>query len=267
MLSRRWAVFALVVVVLAYATWWLGEWQWHRLADRKTSNAIVRTNEAAPPVPATQVLAAPGQTLDQDSEWRKVTATGTYDATGTVIIRYRDDDHGQSGVDVVVPLMTADGTAVIVDRGFLPTDATPQTPSDVPPPPSGQVSVTGYARADGDGGSTDVSSQSARAVSAVKIGQALDLRTRGGFVQAISESPAAATSLGAGGLPDLTNGPHFFYALQWWFFGVLAAFGFFYLAWDERTNGKRGDREADRTAGAVRPSQTVRTRPDSVGSA
>ena len=35
-------------------------------------------------------------------------------------------------------------------------------------------------------------------------------------------------------LPDLGNGPHFFYGLQWWFFGVLAVFGFFYLAYDER---------------------------------
>ena len=30
------------------------------------------------------------------------------------------------------------------------------------------------------------------------------------------------------------DGPHFFYGLQWWFFGVLAIFGFFYLAYDER---------------------------------
>jgi len=35
-------------------------------------------------------------------------------------------------------------------------------------------------------------------------------------------------------LPDDTsNGPHFFYGLQWWFFGALAVFGFFYLLWDE----------------------------------
>ena len=30
-------------------------------------------------------------------------------------------------------------------------------------------------------------------------------------------------------LPDLGNGPHFFYGLQWWFFGLLAIFGFGYL--------------------------------------
>ena len=34
-------------------------------------------------------------------------------------------------------------------------------------------------------------------------------------------------------LPELDNGPHFFYGLQWWFFGALALFGFVYLVYDE----------------------------------
>ena len=45
-------------------------------------------------------------------------------------------------------------------------------------------------------------------------------------------------------LPELNNGPHFFYGLQWWFFGVLAIFGFFYLLYDEWRNGPRGERLA-----------------------
>ncbi|WP_246087087.1 hypothetical protein [Nocardioides humi] len=43
-------------------------------------------------------------------------------------------------------------------------------------------------------------------------------------------------------LPELGEGPHFFYGLQWWFFGVLAIGGFAYLAWDERRLGPRGQR-------------------------
>ena len=64
---------------------------------------------------------------------------------------------------------------------------------------------------------------------------------------------------GAGGaalapveLPELDNGPHFFYGLQWWFFGVLALFGFGYLAWDERRKrpgaGERDDVSEDENA-------------------
>ena len=32
MVSRRWALFAVVVVVLAYGCYLLGQWQFHRLA-------------------------------------------------------------------------------------------------------------------------------------------------------------------------------------------------------------------------------------------
>ena len=37
------------------------------------------------------------------------------------MIRYRTRD-GVQGVDVVVPLVTDDGTALLVDRGWLETD-------------------------------------------------------------------------------------------------------------------------------------------------
>ncbi len=45
------------MVVLAYAAWWLGEWQFHRLEDRKASNAIVERNEAAAARQVDDVLA------------------------------------------------------------------------------------------------------------------------------------------------------------------------------------------------------------------
>lgn len=243
MLSRRWALFALAVVLLAYACWWLGEWQWHRLSARKEVNAIVRTNETAPPAPVSDVLAAPGAPLDEHSEWRTVTATGTYDVTHTVIVRYRETDHGQSGVDVVVPLTTSGGTSVLVDRGFFETAAMPQSASDVPAPPPGLVTVTGYARVDGTGTSTAVDKQSTRAISSSTISAALGLTAYGGFVQLTGETPAPASAMVPNALPDLSNGPHFFYALQWWFFAILAVFGFLYLAYDERMRGPRGGRE------------------------
>ena len=105
LLSRRWIVFALVVAVLAYATWWLGGWQFRRLDDRKAENAVVRTNEHRAVAPVADVLSPDRDPSEQD-EWRVVSATGTYDEARTVVIRYRNRG-GVQGVDVVVPLITA----------------------------------------------------------------------------------------------------------------------------------------------------------------
>jgi cytochrome oxidase assembly protein ShyY1 len=239
-LSRRWLLFALVVVVLAYATWWLGGWQFRRLHDRKAENAIVRTNEHRAVAPVGEVLSRDHDPSAQD-EWRVVRATGTYDAARSVVIRYQIRD-GVQGVDVVVPLVTADGTALLIDRGWLETDPSGAHREDVPAPPGGEVSVTGWVRDNGSGDSTRVADLSARAISSDVIGPAVGHPVYGGFVELKSEDPEPATRLQPVELPELDNGPHFFYGLQWWFFGLLAIFGFFYLLHDEWRNGPRGER-------------------------
>ena len=247
LLTRRWVLFALVVALLAWATYLLGQWQFHRLHDRKAYNATVRANEHAAPAPVAQVLAV-GRPVPSSAEYRVVTATGTYDASQTVVVRYATRD-GESGVDVVVPLVTAGGDALLVDRGWLATDNQGTDPTDVPAPPTGRVTVTGWVRADADGDSTRVTDHSVRAISSRTIGPAIGHPVYGGFVDLDTESPPPATPLAKAELPDLGNGPHFFYGLQWWFFGVLAVFGFCYLAWDER----RGRPSVVRRNGSERP--------------
>jgi cytochrome oxidase assembly protein ShyY1 len=241
LLSRRWALFAVAIVVVAFATWWLGQWQFDRLADRKERNQVVRANEDGAPTPVEQVL-EPGGDVDEDHEWLVVTATGTYDTEDTVIVRYRTRD-GRSGIDVVVPLVTSTGTALLVDRGWLPTENQGDAAlDDVPAPPAGEVTVTGWVRADGTGGSTAVTDRSTRAINSERIADALDRELYGGFVELRSEDPPPETALARVELPELDNGPHFFYGLQWWFFGVLGVFGFFYLMYDEWRGARRGVR-------------------------
>ncbi len=279
-MSRRWAAFFVVVVVLAGATWWLGRWQFGRLEDRRHDNAVVERNEDAPPVPVEQILAT-GRDVDPDDEWRTVTARGTYLADETVIVRYRTRD-GASGVDVVVPLQTDAGPALLVDRGWLATSNSGADPDDVPDPPSGEVTITGYVRVDATGGSARVKDRSTRSISSKEIGTALDRQVYGGYVLLASEDPAPATPLERAELPELGDGPHFFYGLQWWFFGVLALFGFFYLAYDEWRGGpQRGprsrgqsDRSAPPSTGSIAPvtnedagdSRKAAARPNSSGS-
>lgn len=294
LLSRRWLLFAAAIAIVAYATWWLGEWQFHRLEDRKADNAVVRVNEERAAAPVADVL-SPGREVGDDDEWRLVTATGTYVPDDTVIVRYSANPRTEeSGVDVVVPLLTGDGTALLVNRGWMPTINQGGDIGAVPDPPSGEVTVTGYVRADGSGDSTRVSDGSTRAVSSTAIGDSLDLPVYGGWVELHSEDPPAAEPLEPVELPELNNGPHFFYGLQWWFFGVLAIGGFCWFAYDEWRGGPgtrrdRGDgnrnaareerrarrerykqavaaEEARRRAAALGEDQSERSIPPSTGS-
>jgi len=230
--TRRWLLFLAAVGVLAYGSLWLGEWQFGRLHDREERNAHARENLAMTPVPVEQLMSA-DRGVTKAQEWSRVTMTGTYQPDDSVVVRYQTRD-GIAGVDVVTPLRLANGIGVLVDRGWIRTENIGSALAEAPAPPAGEVTVVGWVRADATGDSTQVSERSVRAISSVAIGQQLDYPLLRGFVDAETETPPSAEELVRAELPDLGSGPHFFYGLQWWFFGLLAIFGFGYLAYDER---------------------------------
>jgi len=232
LLSRRWLLFAVTVAAMAWGASLLGQWQFHRLDERRAENRLVATNLDRPPVPLDEVLAV-GRPPSKHDEWREVVAHGTWDDTHTIVVKYQTRD-GAPGVDVVTPLRTASGAGILVDRGWLATQNNGGTRPRLPAASSGDVTVLGWVRIDGTGGSTTVSDMAARSISSQAAAKVVPYELYGGFLDLHTESPAPAKPLQPTELPDDTSeGPHFFYGLQWWFFGALAVIGFGYLAYDE----------------------------------
>lgn len=246
MLSRRWLLFGLAVAAMAWGAVLLGQWQFDRLQDREQRNQWTEANLAADPVPVEDVF-APDTAVPPEREWLRVRAVGEYDEDATVVLRYQTRD-GESGVDVVTPLVLDTGTAVLVDRGWVSTPNTGTVPTDLPAPPSGEVEVVGWVRADSTGRGTEVTDGSTRAISSQAIAETVDYPVLRGFVDAESEDPTPDVVPERTELPDLGEGPHLFYGIQWWFFGALAVFGFGYLAWDEHRTRRRTPESADDTS-------------------
>ncbi|WP_457113094.1 SURF1 family cytochrome oxidase biogenesis protein [Marmoricola sp. URHA0025 HA25] len=232
LLSRRWLLFALTVAALAWGANLLGQWQFHRLDERRAENRLVATNLDRPPVPLDDLLAV-GRPAPKHDEWREVVVHGTWDDARTIVVKYQTRD-GAPGVDVVTPLRTESGAAVLVDRGWLSTENSGGTRPKLPAASTDPVTVLGWVRVDGTGGSTTVTDMAARAISSRAAAEVVPYPLYGGFVDLHTESPSPAKPLQPIELPDDTSeGPHFFYGLQWWFFGALAVIGFGYLAYDE----------------------------------
>ena len=117
LVSRRWALFGVVVLLLAWLAWWLGEWQFDRLEDRREANAVVERNERTSVTPVAEVL-APGRPVSAEDEWRRVRAVGRYAEDETVVVRYQTRE-GASGVDVVVqPHTVVARQTTRVTRGY-----------------------------------------------------------------------------------------------------------------------------------------------------
>ena len=239
LLSRRWIGLGLVVIVLAVLFVQLGRWQFHRLVERRADNTTIERNLAAAPTPVEQ-LAPVNADLPAHLEWRRVTARGRFDVAHQLLVRYQIRD-GQHGVEVLTPLVTPGGAAVVVDRGWLATTNDPSVTPKVPPPPRGEVEVTGWLRTDQEGDESALvpRDHQVRLVSSRVISSSVPYPLYGGFVQATAVRPAPKTPLKPPEPPEINSGPHFFYGLQWFFFALLAVVGACYFAWSEARMRRR----------------------------
>jgi len=240
LLSRRWVLFGIAVAVLGVACWRLGEWQFDRLQERRADNAVIERNLAAEPVDVREVMTSEAD-LPHEAQWRTVTMRGTYDEGEQVLVRYQTRD-GQAGVTVVTPLRFSDGTQVLVERGWEPAPNTASAEVDVPAPPDGSVTVHGWARPDQSGDSDEITPADGqvRLISSEGFEDVVDGPLLDGYVSVDSEQPPPSQPLTQGPqMPELDSGPHFFYGLQWWFFGLLAVGGFGYFAYLEARDRRR----------------------------
>jgi cytochrome oxidase assembly protein ShyY1 len=135
LLTPRWLGFAALMATLALVMVGLGNWQLSRFHERNAINDRIDTATRTAPVPLEQVVRV-GQAPAAGVAWTRVTLTGRYDPGHQVLARDRSTDEGV-GYEVLTPLVRPDGSAVLVDRGWV------ASPSSLPAPPAGQVRVVG----------------------------------------------------------------------------------------------------------------------------
>lgn len=249
LLSSRWIGFAIFVVLLAAVCVRLGYWQFDRLDHRLEQNKVISAHFNKPPVELSSALSA-GEKVEDSTEWTRVTATGAYDVEHQVTVKFTTRD-GAPGVDVVTPLVLADGSAVLINRGWTETKNTVDRP-EVEAPPAGTVTVMGWLRQNNGAGSeaTHPVDGQVRAISSEGLAKSVPYELRDGYLNLRTQDPPATKALALEPQPDLGQGPHFFYGLQWVFFALLATVGYFWFARaeaKERRNPTRIDGFAERS--------------------
>lgn len=218
-LRPRWLLSHLLVVVLVVVMINLGFWQLRRLDQKRDLNALIEGRQEAAAVPVENLL-APGD--DQDAvdavRYRVVTVTGSYDDAATVQVRNRTQD-GLPGAWLLTPLVLDGGDRVAVIRGFVGFDSSGQPYAA--PAPEGEVTVEGFV----------MRSRSFDGTAPRDIDRALDEPDTLPAVVIAEESdpaePAAADDLiVAVDPPELSEGPHLSYAVQWFIFSAIGIVGY-----------------------------------------
>ena len=218
----RWALLIVFVAVLGVVFVSLGNWQLDRLAQRKERNATTIANEQQPVQPYEQVFTHPITDADQ---WQRVEARGSFDADHQFVVRYRSNG-GADGYEVVTPLRTASG-AVLVDRGFIPLERGTRIPSVAPAPPTGEVTVVGHVRRNERGrrAATTPAGNQVRLINSDAIAVTLPYEIESGYIGLLTVQPEQQGGFQPIQLPDLSEGPHFWYAVQWFMFTAIGVAG------------------------------------------
>jgi cytochrome oxidase assembly protein ShyY1 len=254
LLRPRWIVLTLLVVLAVPVCIRLGQWQWHRYQVRHAANEVMTRNLAAPPIDVRQ-LTGPERDLDEQDRWRTVTATGRYDAGHELLARNRSLQ-GRPGFYVVTPLITSDGSAVLVNRGWVGLAESATVWPDAPPPPPGQVTVTGRIRPSETRHNSGIREHSGAPegqiyrISAQTISRRLPYPLDRAIVELTAQQPAAASA------PEPVDPPgeahewmNLSYAVQWNLFAALAPVGWMLLVWQEARSRRRED-EAQADSGS-----------------
>lgn len=245
-----WVRLAVAVAVLSVAFVFLGRWQYHRHEAKVARNALVGANFEAEPVPLTAVLPDPAATLAPSRQWTPIEVSGVYEPGATVLIRNRPLD-GETGYEVIVPLRTSSGAALLVDRGWLSPEDDFSPPTTIPAPPTGQVTVVARLRPGERSGIGEESptGRERRIEPARLASRAGGEVYRGAYALLASERPAPRTAPAPLPRPDGSLGPHLAYAFQWWL-GAVAAWVLL---------GVYSVREVNARAEAGQPAPTTRT--------
>lgn len=167
--------------------------------------------------------------------------TGKYLATEQLLVRNRPKD-SRVGFEILSPLILANGSVFVVNRGWIPAAENSSKPSEIPLPPSGEVTVIARLKA----GEPVIEGRSAvgntlGTINLVQLQSELKQPTYlGAYGLLVSEKPAAVT----GELsvkPERDEGPHLSYALQWYVFIIIAVVGTVFGARREYRNLNSAD--------------------------
>jgi cytochrome oxidase assembly protein ShyY1 len=246
--TPKWMAFhALTWVILVPAFIGLGQWQRDLWKDRADSQGIVLHALAAKPVQLDSVDPA-GHGVAQSQQFIMVEATGRYDTAHQFMVPDRSQNENP-GWYVVTPLIMSDGSAVLVNQGWVSeqTSGGPTAHPPFPPVPSGTVTVVGSLQPDETTSTTRITDDTGNLptdeialVSKVDAVNRVPYQLHDGSIQLKASTPANTAAAAAQMIPNPSydNTMYIAYMIQWWAFAIIMP-----ITWLKLIFREKGERE------------------------
>jgi len=230
--SRQWWLVTLVVIAGALGLGRLGIWQLDRLKERRAFNAQYITIHSQAVLDLTQ--SQPANLISM--EWRPVEFTGKYDFANQIAIR-NQYYNGQAGYHLMTPLLS-NGMAVLVDRGWIPADGNSVPIAWRQYDVAGEVKVVGEIRIGSGkpifGGVADTLPVNGSKLAiwnnadVVQVAKQIPYPILPVYLEPHADASDTQPPIPFQSEVDLTEGPHFGYAMQWFSFATILLVGYSY---------------------------------------
>ncbi len=209
-----------IALLLIAGCLWASQWQFQRGIDRQDRNQAIEYQ--------LELATVELEDIDRDFanfEWRTVSASGSFDSTKQILLKNRYFE-GVYGYEVLTRFTADDGRSFWVDRGWVKAGKDATTAPEVTAPPIGQVSITARLRLDRSlpqGAFFALPESGGGMIS--KLNAQADSNSEGFYLDLLSGSVPSLAPKVAAQLPELSDGPHLAYSLQWIFFAGLIIYG------------------------------------------
>ncbi|UCD23382.1 MAG: SURF1 family protein [Gemmatimonadota bacterium] len=220
---KRSLILAVALATAAVCTR-LGIWQLDRLEQRRAQNTVTESRLIQP------ALQLPTRLEPDSLRYRKAIALGTFDFEREIVVVGRSRN-GVPAVHVVTPLKLNDGEAVLVERGLaLSPDA--RTVDLGALRETDTSTVTGVLVSLGtEWSDSEIQGwpRYVRGVDPAELQVEYPYSLFPLVLRRTANPPSASADLSPVPVPELTNGPHLSYAVQWFSFAAIVLVGSVFL--------------------------------------
>lgn len=210
-------------------------WQFERHEARHEKNELIRAN-----IEKSFLTESDLETLDINQvAWRSIRLSGNFIPDTQIFIRNRYHE-GVYGFGVVTLFESSNGRKYWVDRGWVVAGKDALTPPKIEPVTKELIQIEGRVRVE------NIESQISGTVFAVPNKDGNSQLARWNNEKSIVTEPfyfdlkeSSQSSFNPevpAALPELSDGPHLAYSVQWVLFAGLVLFGLFLVIREERRN-------------------------------
>jgi cytochrome oxidase assembly protein ShyY1 len=215
-----------VALVLVAACLYAAQWQFFRGANQSATNKIIAANLDLPSLTMNDIA-----DLDPVSnQWRKINLTGKFSQSNQELVRNRYYE-GKFGFEVLTLFTATNGENFWVDRGWVAAGPNAATPPVVEPIASRSLEITARIRSENLSrqlqGSFFVTRASSEKPESIAKLQGIDANAY--YLDLLGSPSGQVKPLTEIELPELSNGPHYAYGIQWLAFALLTLIGRFLL--------------------------------------